>query len=176
MGLERPHLVGTAAGAIVAIDYALSFPARVRSLVIANSHFGVQDESYLALGRRLRPSPQFEALPPEFRELGPAYRAADEAGTVRWIHLVHAGRPARPRAQSQSYLNQLTLDGLSTLSMPTFVLTGGADLYSPPAAVRICADRIPCVRFLSIPDVGHSAYWEQPDTFNRAVTEFLAKH
>src|SRR2546430_15535892 len=31
------HLVGTAAGGIVALDYALSHPERVRSMVIANS-------------------------------------------------------------------------------------------------------------------------------------------
>ena len=27
-----------------------------------------------------------------------------------------------------------------------------------------------------IPDVGHSAYWEQPDTFNRAVLEFVRRY
>ena len=35
------HLVGTAAGGIVALDYSLSFPERLRSLVIANSIGGV---------------------------------------------------------------------------------------------------------------------------------------
>src|SRR5712692_3946169 len=75
LGIDRFHLVGTAAGGIVAIDYALSFPQRLRSLVIANSIGGVQDEDYLDLQRRLRPAPQFAALPPEVRELGPSYRA-----------------------------------------------------------------------------------------------------
>ena len=84
--IDRFHLVGTAAGGFVAIDYALSFPQRLRSLVVANSIGGVQDEAYLALGRRLRP-PEFNALPADVRELGPAYRAADAAGTERWIQL-----------------------------------------------------------------------------------------
>ena len=35
LGLDRFHLVGTAAGAIPALDYALSHPERVRSLVAA---------------------------------------------------------------------------------------------------------------------------------------------
>src|SRR6266436_816467 len=35
--LDRFHLVGTAAGGIVALDYALSFARRLRSLVVANS-------------------------------------------------------------------------------------------------------------------------------------------
>jgi pimeloyl-ACP methyl ester carboxylesterase len=80
--IDRFHLVGTAAGGIVPLDYALSFPERVRSLVVANSIGGVQDEDYLALGRRIRPSPQFDALPTEFKELGPSYRAANAKGTA----------------------------------------------------------------------------------------------
>src|SRR5262245_31684160 len=77
LALDAFHLVGTAAGGIVAVDYALCFPKRLRSLVIANSIFGIQDEDYLALQRHLRPSPQFDALPVEVRELGPSYRAAN---------------------------------------------------------------------------------------------------
>ena len=77
--------VGTAAGAFVALDFALSYPQRVRSLVIANTIGVVQDPDYVELGRRIRP-PQFDALPPEVRELGPSYRAAnaDAQGAV-WI-------------------------------------------------------------------------------------------
>ena len=54
----------------------MSFPQRLRSLVVANSIGGVQDEDYLesddACGL-----PQFTALPPDVRELGPSYRAAN---------------------------------------------------------------------------------------------------
>src|SRR6185503_172609 len=97
LALERFHLVGTAAGGIVAVDYALSFPKRLRSLVVANSIFGIQDQAYLAVMKRLRPSPQFEALPVEVRELGPSYRAADPAGTQRWAAASHHASPQPTR-------------------------------------------------------------------------------
>jgi hypothetical protein len=45
-----------------------------------------QDEAYLEMGRRVRPT-QFNALPPEFRELGPSYRVANPQGTERWMAL-----------------------------------------------------------------------------------------
>src|ERR1700730_8175511 len=83
LGIARFHLAGTAAGGFVALDFAASFPQRLRSLVVANSIGGVQDEDFVAMGRRLRPS-QFDALPPEFRELGPSYRAGNPEGTERW--------------------------------------------------------------------------------------------
>ena len=99
--LDRFHLVGTAAGGIVAIDFALTYPERLRSLVVANSLGGVTDEAYLALGRRLRPK-EFAALPPDLRELGPAYRAANPDGTDRWLALERASRaPVLPRPRSR---------------------------------------------------------------------------
>src|SRR2546425_2985765 len=70
LGLGRFHLVGTAAGGIVALDYAVTFQHHLRSLVVANSIGGVQDDDYLAMQTRLRPAPAFDALPPEVRELG----------------------------------------------------------------------------------------------------------
>jgi pimeloyl-ACP methyl ester carboxylesterase len=49
LGISRFHLVGTAAGAFASFDYALSFPDRLRSLVIANSIGGVLDEDFQEL-------------------------------------------------------------------------------------------------------------------------------
>ena len=176
LGVDRFHLIGTAAGAFVAFDYALSFPQRVRSVVIANTIGGVQDEDYLQLGRRLRPSPQFDALPPEFRELGPSYRAANPEGTRRWIELEHMSRPEGPRAPAQRMRNRITFSLLETLKVPTLLLTGDGDLYAPPAVLRLFAARIRNAESIIVPEAGHSAYWEQPEIFNRTVLNFLQKH
>jgi pimeloyl-ACP methyl ester carboxylesterase len=176
LGVTRFHLVGTAAGGIVALDFAVSFPQRVRALVVANSIGGVQDADYLALGRRLRPSPQFDQLPPEFREVGPAYRAGDPAGTARWMEIEHDSRPQVPGTAVQPTRNRLTFDLLSSLRLPTLLITGGADLYAPPPVMRMFAARIAGAETVVIPEAGHSAYWEDAAAFNRAVLAFLGKH
>ncbi len=175
LGIAKAHLVSTAAGGFVALDFALSYPARVRSLVVACSIGGVQDESYLELGRKLRPSPSFDALPPDIRELGPSYRASDPAGAERWIQLEKASRPEAARAAAQPMRNRVTLSLLETLSVPTLFIAGGADLYAPPPVIRMVASRVKNSKSLVIPEAGHSAYWEQPDVFNRAVIEFIRK-
>ena len=126
--VDRAHVVSTAAGAFVALDFAVSFPQRVRSLVIANTIGGVQDADFLELGRRLRP-PQFDALPPEFRELGPAYRAANPEGTKRWMDLEKISRPEGPRSPAQPMRNRMTFSLLESIRLPVLLLTGGADLY-----------------------------------------------
>jgi pimeloyl-ACP methyl ester carboxylesterase len=176
LGLDRFHLVGTAGGGFVALDFALSFPPRLRSLVFANSIGGVQDEEFLALGRRLRPSPQFAALPPDVRELGPSYRASNPRGTERWLELERASRPPGPPAPPQTMRNTITFASLERIRTPTLLITGDADLFAPPAVLRMFAARIAGAHAAIVPEAGHSAYWEQPEIFNRTVIEFLQKH
>jgi pimeloyl-ACP methyl ester carboxylesterase len=173
--LDRFHLVGTAAGGIVAIDFALTYPERLRSLVVANSLGGVTDETYLTLGRRLRP-PAFAALPPDLRELGPEYRAANPDGTDRWLALERASRAPGPPPPPQPSRQRVTFQQLEGLRVPTLLLTGGADMYTPPAALQLFAARIPGASTLVVPDVGHSAYWEAPAVFNQAVLAFVGRH
>jgi pimeloyl-ACP methyl ester carboxylesterase len=176
--IDRFHLVGTAAGAFVCLDYALSFPQRLRSVVIANTVGGVQDEEYVELGRRLRP-PAFAAMPPELRELGPSYRASNPAGTQRWIDLERTNRPgsnAGTPSPTQPMRNRITFALLETLKVPALLVTGDADLYAPPAVMRLFAARIKGAESVVVPEAGHSAYWEQPDIFNRTVLTFIGKH
>jgi pimeloyl-ACP methyl ester carboxylesterase len=169
LALDRFHLVGTAAGGIVAVDYALTHPERLISLVIANSVVGIQDEDYVEMARRLRPAPEFNAIPAEIRELGPSYRAANAEGTRRWKEL---SKPMTP----QGTKNRITFAALETIAVPTLLLTGDADLYTPPSVLRLVAARFPNAESVVIPECGHSAFWEQPEAFNTAVLDFLAKH
>src|SRR5438876_3001747 len=128
LSIDRFHLVATAAGASVSLDYAVSFPQRLRSVVIANGALGgLQDEDYLELGRRIR-SPQLDALPPELRELGPSYRAANPEGTRRWIELERMSRPGGSTAQPQSVRNRIMTSVLENIKVPVLLITGDADL------------------------------------------------
>jgi pimeloyl-ACP methyl ester carboxylesterase len=171
--IDRFHLMGTAGGGFVAFDYALSFPEQLRSLIVANSIGGVQDEEYLALGRRLRP-PQFDAMPPDLRELGPAYRAANPDGTKSWLELEHKSR--QEGAAAQPYRNRMTFAMLQTIKTPTLLITGDADMFAPPPLLQMFATRIKGSQSLIIPEAGHSSYWEKPEVFNKAVLDFIRKH
>lgn len=175
LGIDRFHLVGTAAGGFVALDYAVSFRPRLRSVVMANSIGGVQDEEYLELGRRLRPA-SFNALPPDLRELGPSYRAANPDGTRRWLEMEAASRPQGSGAPAQPLKNRMTFGLLETVGVPTLLLTGGADMYAPPPLLRLFAAKIKGSESVIVPEAGHSSYWEQPEVFNRAVLDFIRKH
>jgi pimeloyl-ACP methyl ester carboxylesterase len=72
--------------------------------------------------------------------------------------------------------NRVTFSLLESIRLPTLLLTGGADLYAPPAVMALFAARIRNSESLVAPDAGHSTYWEQPEIFNRAVLNFIGKH
>jgi pimeloyl-ACP methyl ester carboxylesterase len=175
LGLARFHLVATAAGGIVGLDYALAHPERVRSLVVANSIGGVQDPAYLEVQHRLRP-PAIQGLPVELRELGPSYRGINPEGTRRWLEIERASRPSGTHGPGQPLRHPMTLARLETMQVPVLVLVGDADLISPPALMRLLAAPIPQCQFVTVPEAGHAAFWEQPELWNRLVLEFIAQH
>ena len=176
LGLDRFHLVATAAGGRGALDYALLHPERVRSLVVSSSFGGVQDESYSIIQRRVRP-PEIHALPVELRELGPSYRATDPEGVQRWLAIERVSHPVGSLdLTGQTPQDPITFARLETMKVPVLVICGDADLLSPPALMRLFADRIPDCRFETMPEAGHAAFWEQPDIWNKLVLEFIGQH
>jgi pimeloyl-ACP methyl ester carboxylesterase len=175
LGLDRFHLVTTAAGGIGGLDYTVTHPERVRSLVVANSIGGVQDPAYLELQHRIRP-PEIQALPVELRELGPSYRGTNPEGTRHWIVIAHGSRPEGSQGPGQQPQHLMTFARLETLQVPVLVLVGEADLLSPPALMRLLAAHIPQCQFTTVPEAGHAAFWEQPEIWNHHVLMFLNQH
>jgi len=173
LGIGRFHLVGTAAGAIVATDFAISQQARLKSLTLACTIFGIEEPEYLALSRSLRPA-GFDAMPADFREVGPSYRAENPEGTARWMALEHRSVPGRVVRQKTA--NRITWAAVETLRLPCLLMTGDADLWAPPSMQRIVARHLPQAETLVIAEAGHSAYWEQPEAFNAALLDFLTRH
>jgi pimeloyl-ACP methyl ester carboxylesterase len=175
LGVDRFHIVATAAGGSIAWDVALSFPERVRSMIVANNSGRVVDEAYRNLASSLRPK-QWDELPSEFREVGPVYRATNPEGTRRWIELEHMSRPPGPIMDSQPLRNRLTFLILETVQTPVLIIRGGADLASPAPLSHFFSDRVKTAETLVVPDAGHSVFWEQPEIFNSAVLDFIGKY
>ncbi len=170
LGIDRFHILGSAAGGFVVPDFALSYPERLLSLTISCSQGGGTDPDYRAAIRRIS-APGFSEMAASFRELGPSYRAANPEGTAAWEALEQASKHgARIRQPSR---NAITGEALSRIQTRALLFTGSADLYSPPAVMRQYASHLPNVRTAVIAESGHSAYWEQYEAFNSLVLEFL---
>jgi pimeloyl-ACP methyl ester carboxylesterase len=173
LGLEKFHAVSSAAGGSVGADYAFSHPERLLSLTVSSNNLAARDGYIAETAARIRPK-EVESLPRWLWELGPSYRAANPEGVEKWIQLNHkseTGRGAR-----QKLANIVTPAKLETLQLPTLLMTGAADLATPPSITRMIARHIPNNEVAIAAESGHSPYWEQPEFFNRTVLEFIGRH
>jgi len=170
LGLGRFHIVASAAGGSIASDFAFSYQDRLLSLTISSNSFGVRDGEIAKAAAFIRPK-GFDQLPPEFREVGPSYRAANPEGVKAWLELEHKALIG-PRSQ-QTLKNEIKQARLKELKLPTLLIAGSADLYTPPSISRMIAAEIPNSRVVLAPESGHSVYWEQPEIFNSAVLDFI---
>jgi pimeloyl-ACP methyl ester carboxylesterase len=173
LGVAKFHLAGSAAGGGIAVDYALSHPERLLSLVVACAVGGVEDKDYAERIESLRPK-GFDEMPAIFREVSPAYRAANPEGTIAWAALERTALTGNRFGQKPA--NRIDWARLATLRVPTLIIGGDADLYMPPPLLRLYAGHIPGAELTIVPEAGHSLYWERPDIFNRALIDFFAKH
>jgi len=170
LGVNQFHLVSSAAGGSVAADYALSYPEHLLSLTVSSNNLAARN-GYIAEAAEKIKSKEWDDLPRWFRELGPSYRAVNPEGVAKWIELnekSETGRGAR-----QNLVNVVTPDKLESLKVRTLLVTGAADMFTPPSIMRMIARRVPNNELVIVPECGHSPYWEQPEFFNRTVLNFL---
>jgi pimeloyl-ACP methyl ester carboxylesterase len=173
LGIGKFHLVASAAGGSVAADYAFSHPDKLLSLAISSNQFGVTDGEIFAAATRIRPR-IWDEIPVEFRELGPSYRGANPDGFRLWVELERKSQVGD--GSRQRLANRITEASLGDLTVPALVISGDADLSTPPSIARMIAARIRNSELVVVSESGHSVYWEQPEAFNRAVLDFIAKH
>lgn len=169
LDLPRFFVVGTAYGGFGALEFAVDHPEALHGLVLSTSFGGLTDPEYAAL-RTSHVPPDLASWPTVEKELGKTYRAANPQGVERFLAM-EAGA-YRPDGARQPLRQPLTLDRVSTISIPTLVIAADEDVYAPPPVMRALAERIPGSRFEVIAGAGHSAYWEQPEAWNRLVLDF----
>ena len=170
LGLNKFHLVSSAAGGSVAADYALSHPERLLTLTVSSNNLAARN-GYIAEAAERIKLKEWDDLPRWFRELGPSYRAANPAGVQKWIELNNkseTGKGAR-----QKLVNVVSPEKLETLRVRTLLMTGAADMFTSPSIMRMIARHVPDNEVVIAPECGHSIYWEQPEFFNRTVLGFI---
>jgi len=171
--VRRIHLVGVAAGAQVALDYAAWYGGRVASLVLAASLGPGGSEPELAAFSARIAIPGLSALPPHYRELGASYRGAEPEGVRRWLEI--AARARQPGVAAQPLRSPNTYAKLAELDMPTLVVAAGADLLSPPAMMQLWARHLRRSECRTVPDAGHAVNTEQPELFNEHILAFIQR-
>ncbi len=174
LGVKKFHGVGTAGGAHYLVDFAVKWHPMLRSMTCACGTMAINEPDHLAILRGVIPEQGLLGFPSTFVELSPAYRAADPEGTARWAALEHIAR--FDNSLMQPKLHGVTWEELGRITAPVMVLGGGADLFITPTLLENAVQHYRDYELHIIDNVGHSAHWEDPRTFNTLLLNFLARH
>jgi pimeloyl-ACP methyl ester carboxylesterase len=171
--LDRFHLLGVAGGGFAALDYAAWHPQRLRSLIVGGSTGAVSDKEVADFIARIE-IPEIRKQPTAYREVGPSYRGANPDGTRRWTEIDEHSR--QPGAPAQPLRTPNTFAKIATIPTAMLIIAADADLLAPPALMRLWVAHVKNFEWAVIHDAGHAMAWEQPDTFNGLVLDFLRRH
>ena len=178
-GIARADLVGHSIGGMLALDFALRFPGRVRGLVLyaTTPAFGGRDPAFAEafLAERLAPLEAGQDMPAlAAASIRPMLRPGTPAPLVT---LAVAAMAATPEAAYRATVRCLTTfnrrDDLGQVATPTLLVAGERDPLAPPRTMERMRDAIPGARLVVLPGCGHLAHLEDPSGFNAAVGGFL---
>jgi 3-oxoadipate enol-lactonase len=179
--IESAHLFGISMGGMIAQEFTLNYPQRVRSLVLGCTNFG---------GRNVQPaSPNVLEI---LRARG--LMAADEAA---WAMVPYIYDKTTPRdlveqdiairmkwfPTTEGYFGQIgaifsweARPRLSQIQVPTLVIHGETDELVPPENGKMIAELIPNARLVILPEASHIFVTDKPEVSHQTILQFLQAH
>ncbi len=176
--LEPVYLVGISLGGMVALQLALDSPELVKSLVLVNAvaevpvrtlkeHFELKLRLMVAalLGMRQLGKLLAKRLFPKSSQ-----QSIRELFVERWAE----NDPTSYRAALQAVIGWSVTEKLNKLDIPLLVVAAEYD-YIPLSAKASIVDLVKNAELLVIKDSRHGTPVDQPEVFNRALSDFLAR-
>jgi pimeloyl-ACP methyl ester carboxylesterase len=170
LGLQRVNVVGGSLGGWIAAELAVHSPERVERLALLGAA-GLRVPGHMATDVFLKTPEQVVATLYKHPEAAPPGPAEPD---VDFILAVFRDLAALARYGWAPYLNDPKLERrLRRVQAPTLVLWADDDRVIPIEHGRLYAERIADATLQIVEDCGHAMYFERPDAFAAAVTEFL---
>jgi 3-oxoadipate enol-lactonase len=186
LGIDAAHIMGGSMGGMIAQQFALRHPERVRSLILAATKFGgpheipVDAEILDYWEHPKQQSPEEMVMESLRLQMNQQFIDKNPDLTKQIIkRALEAPRPATPQSgmrQVEAILGHNTYDRLPEIKAPTLVIHGDADRMSPVGNGKILASRIPNAELVILKNMGHSFMIEAFDESNRIILDFLGKH
>lgn len=196
MGIDRAGLIGWSMGAQVILALFERRPEVVRNLVLVNGTYGRPlDTVGLPLSARIVPAALERVRRMHALASGLLRRASHWPETVMWLkrlgivgstldeELFREIAAEFGSVDLDLYLQILSALGehdashvLETIHVPTLVITGDRDLFTPRQLAQQMARRIPGGEILVVRGATHYAALEYPELVNLRIEKFLREH
>lgn len=190
LGIERAHLVGISMGGTIAIDFALTHPQMVRSLVLVGSWLsGFRAEASSAeeavwqafeAAVDARDYDRANALEVDLKLAG-IYRTPDQVERSVRDRLLRIHREAFDRLEERERMRPWlkpeppAAARLGELRAPTLIVYGDLDVPAVPHIAALLGREIAGAETVVMPGTAHVPNMEQPRAFNRIVLDFLSR-
>lgn len=186
-GIARAHVYGISMGGMIAQEFALNHPERLRGLVLGctNCGFGKSVLAPPAATAALAPDPNLPMREQARRMLvaccSPAFLAARAGQAIIDERILEmSAYPATPlHSYSRQWEAIAAFDSLARLGQikaSTMVITGSADPIVPAANAELLHHGIPGSKVHVIEGAGHLFFWEAPEESAEVPGDFLARH
>jgi pimeloyl-ACP methyl ester carboxylesterase len=181
LGVKRAVVGGASMGGYAAFALLQLAGGRIEGLILANTRAGADPSearanrrNMLALVDREGPSGVARDMMP--RLLGKTTQESNPEIEAFVRRLIKQQSPIAIRTAISRMMHRPdSTPLLPTITVPTLVITGEEDELIPVDESRAMAKAIPGATLVIVPRAGHLANLEQPEAFNQALHEFLAK-
>ena len=190
--IEQAHLVGCSMGGSTALDFALAYPDRVRSLTIVCAEPGGYEDV------DEQGEPIEEEIPEQWDQIVEAFRLGAYESVAEWEVRFWVDGPERSASQVDAdvrrkvyEMNVIALrneamelwenqpldppasERLTEVRCPTQILIGALDQPVMRRAAEFMATTIPGAQKVVIPDTAHLPSMEQPALFSQTILDYL---
>lgn len=179
LGIERCTLGGLSMGGQIVMECYRLFPERISALLLADTFAAAETPDgktarYDMAERLLREGMSGYAHEVLDKMVSPDTIAARPDVAAHVLEMMTTTPPEgaaaalRGRAERPDYTELLP-----RITVPTLVVVGSEDTYTPVSDARHLNEHIPDSRLTIIEQAAHMPNLEQPHTFNAALHEFL---
>jgi 3-oxoadipate enol-lactonase len=179
LNIDSAHIHGTSMGGMIAQEFALRHPHKVKALILAVTHCGgahsiLPESDDMSRISKLPPRAAAEAMlrlciTEKFISEKPESFQRLLAFTVE-----HPFVQTSLQNHAQAVAGHNTCDRLPEITAPTLILAGDADRVVPVGNSRILTTRIPDAELVIFKDAGHMLV-EAGDEPHRAAIDFLKR-
>jgi len=184
LNIEKAYVIGNSFGGKIAVDFALTYPEMVASLVLVAPSIGGDT-----------PSPEVRQFWEEEEALveqgnleaatelnvrvwvdGPRRTAGQVNAHVRQrVHDMqyHTFTVPVPEGSEEIELQPPAMTRLAEIRVPTLIIVGNYDFPDKLELAQRLSEQIPNAQLVIIPDAAHVVSMEQPEQFNQHVLSFL---
>lgn len=184
LGIAQAHVFGISMGGMIAQEFALRYPQRVKTLILGCTHCGganavlSQDPEVLHLLQHIETvDVQQAALIMTKVAVTPWFlqRHMDVLLQLNQLSLQYPTPHHGMVRQMEAIHGHDTYDRLPQITVPTLVVTGKEDGLVPPENSITLARRIPHADLVMLANASHLFNIELPDTTAELVTGFIRR-